>query len=71
MGSDNGDDLVTLEEALRQLAAEEVRTSTDVVVFDQIIAESVLVVYWIGPHQVAEESCLGDLAEAVDLLDVV
>jgi hypothetical protein len=38
---------------------------------DQVIAKSVLVIHWISPHQIAEESRLGNLAEAVDLLNVV
>jgi hypothetical protein len=68
---DDGDDLVAFEEALRQLAPEKVGAPPHLVVLYQILTETVLVVHRVRPHQVAEQPSLRDLAETVDLADVV
>ena len=54
MGPDDRDDLVLLEEGLRQLVAEEVRTPAHLVMLHQLVAVPGLVVDRVRPHQVAE-----------------
>lgn len=71
MGSDDGDDLVALEEPLRQFAPEKVRTSSHIIMLHHSLAVTVLIVHWICPHQVAEKPSLRDLSKAVYLTDVV
>jgi len=71
VGPDYRNDLVLLEETLRQLVPEKVGTPAYLVVLHQLVAVPGLVIDGVRPDHVAEESALGDLAEAVDLLDVV
>lgn len=71
MRPDDGYDFVSFEETLSQLAAEEVGTPSHIIVLYQIVTEAILVINGVRPHQVAEQSGLGDFAETVDLLDVI
>ena len=68
MSSDDRENLVLFEETAGHLGAKEVRASSDVVGLDEAIAGSSLVINWISPHQIAEESSFGDLPEPINLL---
>lgn len=56
VSSDYGDEFILLEELFAELSAEEVRTASDIVGFDNFLTVTVIVVDRVRPHQIAEHS---------------
>lgn len=71
MRSDHRNYFVFIEELLGELAAEEVRTTPDIVVLDNGFAGSSFGVDWVSPHEIAEEPSFGDFSKTVNFSNIV
>lgn len=71
MSSNNREKRILLQKLFRQFIPKEIWTSSYIIIFHYCIKFSIIIIYWVSPNQVAEQSCFGNFFETVNLLYVI